>query len=512
MFSLLNIQKSQFARRITMSPQPNFSNDFTRPFASMSEPEKSAQYELAQDCLNYEWANRPRWKGVKRPYTAEDVLRLRGSIHIEHTLARLGAERLWELLQTEAYVKALGAVTGNQAVQQVQAGLKAIYVSGWQVAADANNAGQMYPDQSLYPADSVPNLCRRINSALQRADQVHHAEGKVPPAETWYAPLVADAEAGFGGTLNAFELMKGMIEAGAACVHFEDQLSSAKKCGHLGGKVLVPTSEAMQKLVAARLAADVMGVPTLVMARTDADSAHLLTSDIDPRDRAFCTGERTSEGFFRIRGGIESAIARGLAYAPYADLLWCETSHPDLEEARQFADAIHAKYPEKMLAYNCSPSFNWRKKLDEETIARFQPELARMGYKFQFVTLAGFHALNLSMFELARGYKISGMTAYSRLQEKEFSRETEYGYAAVKHQRFVGTGYFDQVQQVISGGLASTTALTGSTEAAQFGGIEPLVIPAHGPSAACQPILGDCPHATVSIDSGSEEMLLPSGD
>ncbi len=345
----------------------------------MGAEEKTAQNALAQDCLAHEWANNPRWKDVERPYTAEDVLRLRGSIHIEHTLARLGAERLWELLQTEPYVKALGAVTGNQAVQQVQAGLQAIYVSGWQVAADANNAGQMYPDQSLYPADSVPNLCRRINSALQRADQVHHAEGKVAPAQTWFAPLVADAEAGFGGTLNAFELMKGMIEAGAACVHFEDQLSSAKKCGHLGGKVLVPTSEAVQKLVAARLAADVMGVPTLVMARTDADSAHLLTSDIDARDRAFCTGERTSEGFYRIRGGIESAIARGLAYAPYADLIWCETSHPDLEEAREFADAIHARYPGKMLAYNCSPSFNWRKNLDEATIACFQQELARHG-------------------------------------------------------------------------------------------------------------------------------------
>jgi isocitrate lyase len=398
--------KENGTRNVTQQKHPS-------PMSSqkemMSDQEKTAQYALAQDCMNYEWANNSRWKGIERPYAAEDVLRLRGSVHIEHTLARLGAERLWELLQTEPYVNALGAVTGNQAVQQVQAGLKAIYVSGWQVAADANNAGQMYPDQSLYPADSVPNLCRRINSALQRADQVHHAEGKVPPAQTWFAPLVADAEAGFGGTLNAFELMKGMIEAGAACVHFEDQLSSAKKCGHLGGKVLVPTSEAVQKLVAARLAADVMGVPTLVMARTDADSAQLLTSDIDPRDRAFCAGERTSEGFFRIRGGIASAIARGLAYAPYADLIWCETSHPDLEEAREFAEAIHAKYPDKMLAYNCSPSFNWRKKIDEETIARFQPELARMGYKFQFVTLAGFHALNLSMFELARQYKQTGI-------------------------------------------------------------------------------------------------------
>ncbi len=478
----------------------------------MSEEEKTAQYALAMECMNYEWATRSRWKGIERPYTAEDVLRLRGSIQVEHTLARLGAERLWHLLQTEPYVNSLGAMTGNQAVQQVQAGLKSIYVSGWQVAADANNSGQMYPDQSLYPADSVPNLCRRINSALQRADQVHHAEGKVAPTETWFAPLVADAEAGFGGTLNAFELMKGMIEAGAACVHFEDQLSSAKKCGHLGGKVLVSTTEAIQKLVAARLAADVMGVPTLIMARTDADSAHLLTSDIDPRDRAFCTGERTPEGFFRIRGGIKSAIARGLAYAPYADMIWCETSHPDLEEARQFAEAIHEQHPGKILAYNCSPSFNWRKNLDDATIAKFQQELARMGYKYQFVTLAGFHALNLSMFELARGYKLAGMTAYSRLQEKEFSRETQYGYEAVKHQRFVGTGYFDQVQQAITGGLASTMALAGSTEAEQFGGIKPLSYPEHGPDAACQPILGDCPHVPVQIEQGPEEMLLPSGD
>jgi len=478
-----------------------------------SQEERMAQYALAQDCLTYDWKTNPRWKGMLRPYAAADVLRLRGSIHIEHTLARMGAERLWELLQSEPYVNALGAMSGNQAVQQVQGGLKAIYVSGWQVAADANNAGTMYPDQSLYPADSVPNLCRRINNALQRADQVHHIEGKVAPGQTWFAPLVADAEAGFGGTLNAFELMKGMIEAGAACVHFEDQLSSAKKCGHLGGKVLVSTSEAIQKLVAARLAADVMGVPTLIMARTDADSANLLTSDIDPRDRAFCTGERTSEGFFRIHGGIESAIARGLAYAPYADLIWCETSHPDIEEARRFADAIHSEFPDKMLAYNCSPSFNWRKNLDEATIARFQPELAGMGYKFQFVTLAGFHALNLSMFELARGYKLTGMSAYSRLQQKEFSRENQYGYEAVKHQRFVGTGYFDQVQQVISGGLASTTALTGSTEAEQFAEREFQEHPEHGPDAACRPILGDCPHVPqVNIDLGSDDMLLPSGD
>jgi isocitrate lyase len=502
-----------YQEKIQMSAKENRSQHTPQPITPfMSDEERASQAALAEACLNHEWTNNPRWQGIERPYTAEDVLRLRGSIHIEHSLARLGAERLWELLQTEPYVNALGAVTGNQAVQQVQAGLKAIYVSGWQVAADANNAGQMYPDQSLYPADSVPNLCRRINSALQRADQVHHAEGKVAPAQTWFAPLVADAEAGFGGTLNAFELMKGMIEAGAACVHFEDQLSSAKKCGHLGGKVLVSTTEAVQKLVAARLAADVMGVPTLIMARTDADSAHLLTSDIDARDRAFCTGERTPEGFYRIRGGLNSAIARGLAYAPYADLIWCETSHPDLEEARLFAEAIHAKHPGKMLAYNCSPSFNWRKNLDEATIARFQQALAGMGYKFQFVTLAGFHALNLSMFELARGYKAAGMTAYSRLQEKEFSREMQYGYEAVKHQRFVGTGYFDQVQQVISGGLSSTMALTGSTEAEQFTDKKPLVRPKHGPDAACQPILGDCPHTTVQIDAGADEMLLPSGD
>ena len=471
----------------------------------MKEAERTAQYALAQDCLNYEWANNPRWKEIERPYTAEDVLRLRGSIQIEHTLARLGAERLWQLLRTEPYVSALGAMTGNQAVQQVQAGLKAIYVSGWQVAADANDAGQMYPDQSLYPADSVPNLCRRINSALQRVDQVQHAEGKAAASQTWFAPLVADAEAGFGGTLNAFELMKGMIEAGAACVHFEDQLSSAKKCGHLGGKVLVPSSEAVQKLVAARLAADVMGVPTLVMARTDADSAQLLTSDIDARDREFCTGERSAEGFFRIRGGIESAIARGLAYAPYADLIWCETSHPHIEEARQFADAIHDKHPGKMLAYNCSPSFNWRKNLDEQTIARFQTELGDMGYKFQFVTLAGFHALNLSMFELARQYKQTGMAAYSALQEKEFNSEREHGYQATKHQRFVGTGYFDQVQQVISGGLASTMALAESTEAEQFSAEETIIAKSQPKP---KPSLPEKPFP----DMPQDEMLQPSGD
>src|SRR5205823_1262377 len=364
------------------------------------------------------WSANPRWAGVTRLYTAEDVERLRGSLRIEYTLARNGAERLWELLHSQSYLPALGAMTGNQAVQQVKAGLQAIYVSGWQVAADANDAGQMYPDQSLYPVDSVPNVVRRINQALTRADLIHHAEGK--NGIYWFAPLIADAEAGFGGNLNAFELMKAMIEAGAACVHFEDQLSSAKKCGHLGGKVLVPTSEAIQKLVAARLAADVMDVPTLVLARTDANSAHLLTSDIDPRDRAFLTGERTSEGFYCIRGGLDSAIARAIAYAPYADLIWCETSEPSLEEARRFADAVHEKFPGKMLAYNCSPSFNWKKKLDEATIARFQKELAGMGYKFQFVTLAGFHSLNLSMFDLAQGYKETGMQAYSQLQQREF--------------------------------------------------------------------------------------------
>ncbi len=416
--------------------------------------------------LEHSWKTDLRWEGVTRPYSAKDVEQLRGSVHIEHTLARMGAERLWQLLQDDLYVPALGALTGNQAVQQVSAGLKAIYMSGWQVAADANDAGQMYPDQSLYPADSVPNVVRKINQALARADQIHHAEGK--NGIHWFAPIIADAEAGFGGNLNAFELMKAMIEAGAACVHFEDQLSSAKKCGHLGGKVLVSTTEAIQKLVAARLAADVMGVPTLIMARTDADSAHLLTSDIDPRDQKFLTGERTSEGFFKIRGGLDSAIARGLAYAPYCDLLWCETSKPDLGEARRFAEAIHAKYPNKMLAYNCSPSFNWKKNLDDATIAKFQGELAKMGYKFQFITLAGFHALNLAMYELARNYKDAGMTAYCRLQEKEFASEKQFGYDAVKHQRFVGTGYFDTVQQVITSGAASTTALAGSTETAQF--------------------------------------------
>jgi isocitrate lyase len=466
---------------------------------------------LSPSEMTKHWQFDARWKGIQRPYSSEDVSKLRGSIQVEHTLARLGAERLWWLLHHETYVPALGALTGNQAVQQVQAGLKAIYLSGWQVAADANDAGHMYPDQSLYPADSVPNVVRKINNALMRADQIHHMDGK---SDTyWFAPIVADAEAGFGGTLNAFELMKAMIEAGASCVHFEDQLSSAKKCGHLGGKVLVPTSEAIQKLVAARLAADVLGVPTLIMARTDADSAHLLTSDIDPRDREFLTGNRTADGFFCIKGGLDSAIARAISYAPYADLIWCETSHPDLEQARRFAEAVHAKYPGKMLAYNCSPSFNWKKNLDDATIAQFQSELAKMGYKFQFVTLAGFHALNLSMFELARGYKLAGMTAYSRLQEKEFSRESEHGYEAVKHQRFVGTGYFDALTQAIAGGASSVTALAGSTEAEQFAEMKPQVRPHHGPDAACQPILGECPSIIVpEVVPVYEEMLQPSGD
>jgi isocitrate lyase len=414
---------------------------------------------------NHQQSHR-RWEGITRPYRDEDVARLRGSVRIEYTLARMGAENLWNLLHSEPYVAALGAMTGNQAIQQVHAGLKAVYVSGWQVAADANLSGEMYPDQSLYPADSVPSLVRRINKALQRADQTHYSEGK--NAINWFAPLIADAEAGFGGNLNAFELTKAMIEAGAACVHFEDQLSSAKKCGHLGGKVLVPTTEAIQKLVAARLAADVMGVPTLIMARTDADSAALLTSDTDPRDGEFLTGERTSEGFFAIRSGLECAISRAIAYAPYADLLWCETSKPDFQEAKEFADAVHAQFPGKMLAYNCSPSFNWRKHLSEPAIANFQRELASMGYKFQFITLAGFHTLNLSMFELARGYKNEGMAAYSQLQEREFRFEQTAHYGAVKHQRFVGTGYFDDVQHVITGGTASTKALEGSTENRQF--------------------------------------------
>jgi isocitrate lyase len=423
-----------------------------------------------------------RWQGITRPYSLMDVERLRGTVRIEHTLARTGAENLWNLLHTEPYVAALGAMTGNQAIQQVHAGLKAIYVSGWQVAADANLSGEMYPDQSLYPADSVPSMVRRINKALQRADQTHHLEGK--NGINWFAPLIADAEAGFGGNLNAFELMKAMIEAGAACVHFEDQLSSAKKCGHLGGKVLVSTVEAIQKLVAARLAADVMGVPTLILARTDADSAALLTSDIDPRDREFLTGDRTAEGFFGIRSGLKCAIARAIAYAPYADLLWCETSKPDLQEAEEFAEGVHAKFPGKLLAYNCSPSFNWKKHLSDSTIASFQRELAAMGYKFQFITLAGFHSLNLSMFELARGYKTEGMAAYSQLQEREFRCEQTDQYQAVKHQRFVGTGYFDDIQHAITSGTTSTKALEGSTENKQFGKPEEALNSVVGTSAS----------------------------
>jgi isocitrate lyase len=406
-----------------------------------------------------------RFAGVERPYTQDDVERLRGRFHVEHTLARLGAERLWKLMHEEEYVAALGALTGAQAVQMVKAGLKAIYLSGWQVAADANLSGQTYPDQSLYPANSAPALVKRISSALLRADQIEAAEGR--NGTYWLAPIVADAEAGFGGPLNAFELMKAFIEAGAAGVHFEDQLSSEKKCGHLGGKVLVPTSQFVRTLVSARLAADVLDVPTVLVARTDALSATLLTSDVDERDRDFCTGERTPEGFFRIQPGIEAPIARALAYAPYADVLWCETSTPDLDEAAEFAEAVHAKFPGKLLAYNCSPSFNWRKHLDDATIASFQKELAAMGYKFQFVTLAGFHAVCNSMFELARGYDAEGMSAYVRLQEAEFANE-EHGYTATRHQREVGAGYFDAVLEAVSGGESSTLALKGSTEEAQF--------------------------------------------
>ena len=406
-----------------------------------------------------------RWNGILRPYTEQDVSRLRGTVRIDHTLARLGSEELWRLLHSEEYVAALGALTGNQAIQQVRAGLMAIYLSGWQVAADANGAGQMYPDQSLYPADSVPSVVRRINNALTRADQIHHSKGK--NGIHWFAPIVADAEAGFGGPLNAFELMKAMIEAGAAGVHFEDQLASAKKCGHMGGKVLVPTSEFIQKLIAARFAADLLGIPTVLIARTDADSAKLLTSDIDRRDHPFLSGERTSEGFYHFKGGLEAAIARGLAYAPYADLLWCETSEPNIEEARAFAQAIHACHPGKLLAYNCSPSFNWKRKLDSASIGKFQRELGAAGYKFQFVTLAGFHALNHSMFMLEKSYREFGMSAYAEFQEREFQSEPD-GYKAVKHQEFVGTGFFDEVAQVIAGGELSTLALTGSTEEAQF--------------------------------------------
>ena len=412
-----------------------------------------------------DWSSNPRWSGIRRNYSAEDVVRLRGSVHIEHSLARIGAEKLWNSLHSEPFVNALGALTGNQAMQQVKAGLKAIYLSGWQVAADANLAGQMYPDQSLYPADSVPAVVKRINNCLLRADQLNHAEGN--DTVDYLQPIVADAEAGFGGVLNAFELMKAMIEAGAAGVHFEDQLASVKKCGHMGGKVLVPTREAIDKLNAARLAADVMGVPTLIVARTDAEAADLLTSDIDANDQPFTTGERTVEGFYKTHNGLDQAISRGLAYAPYADLVWCETGKPDLEFARNFARAIHARFPGKLLAYNCSPSFNWKKNLDDATIARFQKEIAGYGYKFQFITLAGFHALNYSMFNLAHGYARNQMSAFVELQEAEFAA-AERGFTAVKHQREVGTGYFDQVTQAIQQGQSSTTALTGSTEEEQF--------------------------------------------
>ncbi len=417
--------------------------------------------EIAQS-----WKTDKRWKGIERPYSAEEVYKLKGSVQVEHTLARLGAERLWKLLHTGPFVRALGALTGNQAVQQVQAGLQSIYLSGWQVAADANNARHTYPDQSLYPADSVPAVVKRINNAFIRADQISHMEGH--DDVHWFAPIVADAEAGFGGTLNVFELMKGMIEAGAAGVHFEDQLSSAKKCGHMGGKVLVSTREFLNTLVSARLASDIMGVPTILIARTDANSANLLTNDIDDRDRKFIHGDRTFEGFFHIKGGIECAIDRGLSYAPYADLIWCETAHPDVEEAKVFAEAIHEKFPGKMLAYNCSPSFNWKRNLNDKQIAKFQDQLGELGYKYQFITLAGFHALNTTMFQLALEYKDDGMTAFTKLQELEFELEKTSGYKAVKHQSFVGTGYFDQVQMSITSGHTATIALEGSTEEEQF--------------------------------------------
>ena len=415
--------------------------------------------------LESEWAESPRWKGVQRDYSAEDVVKLRGSVLIEHTLARVGAEKLWRMVNQEEPVCALGALTGNQAIQEIQAGLKAIYCSGWQVAGDGNSAGQMYPDQSLYPVDSVPKMIERINNALLRTDEIHALNGD--DSIDWIAPIVADAEAGFGGNLNAFELMKHMIRAGVAGVHFEDQLSSAKKCGHMGGKVLVPTQEAVSKLSAARLAADVSGVPTVLLARTDADAANLITSNVDERDHPFITGERTAEGFFRTTPGIDQAIARGLAYSPYADMIWCETSKPDLDQAKRFADAIHAEFPDQLLAYNCSPSFNWKANLDDDTMRNFREELGKMGYKFQFITLAGWHALNLSMFNLSRAYKADGMYAYSKLQEQEFADEAE-GYRAAKHQSFVGAGYFDAVQNTIMAGQSSTTALDGSTEEEQF--------------------------------------------
>ena len=415
--------------------------------------------------LKQQWSTDPRWNGIKRGYSAEDVVRLRGSVHIEHSLARMGAEKLWASLHQEDYINSLGALTGNQAMQMAKAGLKAIYLSGWQVAADANNAFTMYPDQSLYPADSVPAVVRKINNCFKRADEIYHAEGD--NSIDWFVPVVADAEAGFGGVLNAFELMKAMIEAGAAGVHFEDQLASAKKCGHMGGKVLLPTQENVQKLISARLASDIMGVPTVLLARTDAEAANLLTSDVDPRDAEFLTGERTSEGFFRVRNGMQQAVSRGLAYAPYVDLIWCETGTPDLSFAREFAEAIHAEYPGKLLAYNCSPSFNWKKNLDDATIAKFQRELGAMGYKFQFITLAGWHTLNYHIFDLADKYRQQGMSAYVELQEHEFG-SAERGYSAAKHQREVGAGYFDAVTSVVSGGTSELTALSGSTEEEQF--------------------------------------------
>lgn len=418
--------------------------------------------------MQQDWKTNERWKGIERPYSAEEVAKMQGSVVLEYTLGQMGAKRLWELMHTEDFINALGALTGNQAVEQIQAGLKAIYLSGWQVAADANHAGIMYPDQSLYPADSVPGVVRKINNALMRADQIDHMNDNSDVH--WLAPIVADAEAGFGGALNAFELMRAMIEAGAAGVHFEDQLASAKKCGHMGGKVLVPTNEFVRKLVAARLASDVMGVPTVLLARTDAFSATLITSDVDEYDHQFIDYDapRTIEGFYRLKGSLDRAIARGLAYAPYCDVIWCETATPDLEDARKFAEAIHAQYPGKLLAYNCSPSFNWKRHLDEATIAKFQRELGAMGYKFQFVTLAGFHTLNTSMFELALGYRDNGMAAYSKLQEREFQLEKDHGFRAVKHQSFVGAGYFDEIQNIITGGAASTRALEGSTEEEQF--------------------------------------------
>ncbi len=422
---------------------------------------------LTAEQLKTDWATNPRWKGIVRAYAPADVVRLRGTVPVEHTIARLTSEKLWRTMHSLPFVNALGALTGNQAMQQVKAGLKAIYLSGWQVAGDANNAGEMYPDQSLYPADSVPAVVRRINNTLKRADEIHHAEGD--DSIDWLQPIVADAEAGFGGVLNAFELMKAMIEAGAAGVHFEDQLSSAKKCGHMGGKVLVPTQEGINKLVAARLAADTMGVPTVLIARTDAESASLLTADVDERDRPFIDAARgrTAEGFFYVKAGLPAAIARGLAYAPYADLLWCETGHPDIAEARAFAEGVRRHHPEKLLAYNCSPSFNWKKKLDDATIAKFQRELAAMGYKFQFITLAGFHALNFAMFQLAKGYRETQMSAYVALQQAEFAAEKD-GYTATKHQREVGAGYFDDVTTTVSAGTSSVTAMKGSTEEAQF--------------------------------------------